>query len=308
MLPKSIIKKILIYRAHSWLTKLCDELSINEAELKNFLKSNNSVCFGSFAIACLLNTNHFEDIDIMIPDQKLKNYQVRQSIKQIAMLTTDESLFEDQKTLYTPRDICSQCAKNNEDDQLFTYLRIHRLSPNLKFDIIETKSIDQHLRNGTFDTGIIHFDGINFNLGSIDIISFITSPSFRIISITKGINFELFYDPWSLYCFHDENGSHLNAKYEFEEDREQHFSKIITQLKSVKALWKDELNCFSWITQQSLDLPIHDLMKLCFSHFRRDKMTNLTTFYKITRVTLRILKNVLRGQRCLNLNEFYSIV
>lgn len=305
MLPKFLIKRILIFRAHAWLTQLCKDFSINESELRNFLNNNGAVCFGSFITSCLLNSNGFNDIDIMTPDKKLNNYQVRQSIKKIASTTSDDSLIMDQKHLYCPREICSDCAKFNEDQELFTYHRIHHITPELSFDIIETKDIQQHLTNSTFDTGVIYFDGINFHLGNIDLLSFVLSPSFKIISLTKGINFEFFYDPWCAFC---REFDHKNARYEFADESEykRQYPKITSQLKNIQSLWKDELNCFSWMNFDSLNLPILEFMKLCFSHFRRDKMTNITTFYKITRVTLRILKNCFRGMKCKNVDEFYS--
>jgi hypothetical protein len=303
MLPKSITKKILIKRANDWLSHLCNRYFINESEFRSFLKNNDAVCFGSFVIACLLNTHDFDDIDIMIPNERLTNYQIRQSIQRITT-TTEDTLILDQKSLYCPRYMCDHCANVNEDEQLFTYHRVHNISQELRFDIIETKNIRQHLTNSTFDTGIIHFDGVNFNFDGFDLISFVASPSFRIISITKGINFEFFYDPWASIC---NANAHSDAKYEFVEDSTffKGFPKIESQVKSLKKIWKNELNCFSWFHYSSLFLPILDLMKLCFSHFRRDKMTNLTTFYKITRLTLRILKNVFRGIKLKNMNEFY---
>lgn len=303
MLTKTTIKKILLSRANDWLSHLCEKYSIDESEFRAFLKNNDGVCFGSFVIACLLNSYDFDDIDIMIPNERLKNFQVRQSIQKISRATPDNFSMLDQKSLYCPREMCDHCAVANEDDQLFTYHRVHNISQDLRFDIIETKNIKQHLTNSTFDTGIIHFDGVNFHFDGIDLISFVTSPSFNIVSITKGINFEFFYDPWSSICRTDD---HLNANYEFKEETLYHqFPKIESQLESLKKIWKDELNCFTWLPRTSLDLPIHELMRLCFSHFRRDKMTNLTTFYKITRLTLRILKNVFRGMKLKNLNEFY---
>lgn len=304
-LPRSIIKKILLNRADLWLSELCKSLDLNKQQLKEFLISNESICFGSFVTSCLLNTKNYDDIDFMVPHQKMNNHQVRSAFVKIS----NNSEIRYELSYYCPRVICSKCARFNEDEKLFTYHRQHfDKKRELSFDIIESKNIQQHLLNNTFNIGLIHYDGNQFQMGDIDIVSFVCNPSFKIISITKGINFEFFYDPWSFDCRKEEDGGDLMAKYEYFQDSNSYqtpFPKIIKQIKLVKSIWSDNLNCFSWLNLSDLERPIIELMKLCFRNFRRDKMTHLTTFYKVTRLCLRLLKNCFREIKCLNVREFF---
>jgi hypothetical protein len=120
-LPREIRQLIYRFRAKQWMRDLLREVNIDPDDFEAFLLRLDARVFGSFAIACMLNTRLYDDIDIIHPplpdplplksDQsgpKSGNNQVREAIAALGFRFAPG--FADSGEEYTPVDFCELCA------------------------------------------------------------------------------------------------------------------------------------------------------------------------------------------------------
>lgn len=281
-----------------WMQQMCQELSLNFNELMQFLIKSKGRIFGSFVLACLLKNRHFIDVDIIVPP--IENASVRHHMSLIFGL--DASVNE----LYEPRSVCNNCAKVNNDNQLYEYHRIHQ-SSKISIELIQSKDVDQHINECVFDVNKFYFTpSEGFVSPGRDLIQFVKDPSFVIVDFTKVMDFESIYDFWGFYCNCDTSGVLVDgcAKYDYPMMADSHCWKLKQMILYLQNNHFDLSDCAPWF---NLNSSIDQIIKDCYNHFKLEHNESVTS-YKICKTFLRAMKLVCRGLRCENLDQFFSLL
>jgi hypothetical protein len=335
ILPNEIIREILLFRSYQSLYDKLKKLNLDEKVFIELLKGLSGFVFGSFVLSCLLDNDNFNDIDILCikkdfinPDGKIIifNNMIRNSIKSFGQK-------EIKNEEYSPRDICKTCAEFHGDTQLYEYTIKHHLET-ISFDIVASKNPIEHLKTNAFDLDNIHFDGKKFYIYN-DIIKFICFPQFYIKSLRNGIDFEEIYNPECMKCYgydfenetdinnhkqideilleindnqnENQNESHLLNNYENLQFRK--LDSILYEIKKLitnKKILINQKIKLSWLNEESFKLNVIEFIKLVLSHYNPKKQEKITK-YRIIRTFFRIIKNILRGFNCKNLNDYFDL-
>ncbi|AYV85754.1 MAG: hypothetical protein Satyrvirus36_12 [Satyrvirus sp.] len=160
---------------------------IKYENLCEFLKNNNGIVFGSFLIACLLNNELYNDIDIMINREGKTNKELLLSFNKIFDEKHCPGIDE-----YT-RDPCCVQVKDYE----LTYHFILK-TPTIKIDLLCCKNDPKDLvtKYIEFDVSRTYFDGTLLHT-TIDVNEFVSDPKVTILE-PHTYGFDIIYDPWAL--------------------------------------------------------------------------------------------------------------
>ena len=317
-LPIDIIKIIIEFRAYQSIIDKLQKWNVNIDIFFKLLKEHNGFIFGSFVLACLLDSNDYNDIDIIHPPWK--NQIIGSIIGSFGLKESDSK--------YTPRSICKNCGKICGDSELFKYKRSHLFENGLKMDFVESNNVMEHIGKNSFDIDKIYFDGYKFHFVG-DLLKFVSFPSFHIIDLKKGIDFQFIYDPWSMNCettnkrkkhwdeseeiLDMEEGeeisfdkpTHLNEDYESDTLTYSAFDSLQLNRDQLKTIIKNKFY-FSWFKKKHLDLEVNLITELILKHYKQKGKYLEIGKYRLTRSFFRIIKLKSRGFICSNQNLFFD--
>lgn len=116
-LPEAALEELVQVRTKRRMRDALTRRGVNFDALCEFVETVGGVVFGSCPLACVLDQDWFDDVDVMVPE--VGNDVVRLWGKRI---------FPGQRTteIYIPRYVCSHAAVANGDPELFSYHREHR--------------------------------------------------------------------------------------------------------------------------------------------------------------------------------------
>ena len=105
----------------------------------------------------------------------------------------------------------------------------------------------------------------------------------------------------------NQNESHLLNNYENLQFRK--LDSILYEIKKLitnKKILINQKIKLSWLNEESFKLKVIEFIKIVLSHYNPKKQEKITK-YRIIRTFFRIIKNILRGFNCKNLNDYFDL-